>query len=58
MNNEYRIVKFRQWGGPQVQTNYGTVTLKRAREICSDPKTSSNCRKPFGKNWFLGFTKA
>lgn len=54
-DNKYVIVKFREWSTPVVQKSYGTMSLERARQICSDPSTEGG-KHP--RRWFLGYTKA
>lgn len=58
MKDKYVIVRFHQSKPSRIMKDYGVVTKRRAQEICSDPSTSTHNKKPFGQNWFLGWTKA
>jgi hypothetical protein len=67
MSDEYMIVKYRMSGPPVIQRAYGTMSLDKARRICSEPssssidgKTEKTVERGFKNktHWFLGFTKA
>lgn len=53
----YKIVRFYDEPYKPNKIIKRGLTLEQAQEHCRDPKTSTNGKKPFGKNWFDGYTK-
>ena len=50
----YRIMRYRQQGGPRRESGYNAMILDEARRLCS--REDTHRAKGDGKDWFLGFT--
>ena len=52
----YMIIRFYDDPYKPYQIIKRGLTLEQAKAHCNDPKTSTNGTKPFGQNWFDGFS--